>query len=86
MSDIVKRWKPKRADVEREDGRGIPSWAHHLGVGGFAEQGWAAYDQRQNGKKVASGEWGDEIFLMQDGSIACTRYPDGRDAWLERRQ
>ncbi len=48
---------------------GLPKWAKHLVIGGYAEQGWAAFDQRRNGKRVAGGRWGDSIILCRDGSI-----------------
>jgi hypothetical protein len=74
---IAKRWKPNRAECEREDARSFPEWGRHLAIGGYREQGWVAFDQNKRGAVVATGAWGDEIFLMSDGSIACTKYPDG---------
>lgn len=43
------------------DNIGLPRWAKHLVIGGFGDQGWNAYDQRQGGKLVATGEWGDYL-------------------------
>lgn len=80
---ISKRWAVLRKEGD-PFGKKLPSWAKHLAIGGYLDQGWAAFDQEQGGKMVAGGEWGEELLLMRDGSIACTAYPDGRDAYLAR--
>jgi hypothetical protein len=54
------------------DDLGLPRWAKHLLIGGFGDQGWNAYDQRQGGKMVATGEWGD--YLDRD-EITQTEAP-----------
>jgi hypothetical protein len=61
------------------DNIGLPNWAKHVVIGGFCEQGWAAYDQRQRGKKVASGEWGEALFRLRGGRITSRthRYYSG---------
>jgi hypothetical protein len=61
------------------DDIGLPKWAKRIVIGGFAEQGWAAYDRRRGGKKVASGEWGDALLRLRGGRITSRthRYYSG---------
>lgn len=56
------------------DNLNLPLWARDLLIGGFAEQGWSAYDQSQHGKQVATGAWGDSLILLPSGEITCTEY------------
>jgi hypothetical protein len=56
------------------DNLGLPRWARSLVIGSFAEQGWAAYDQKQGGKKVASGKWGDSLYRLRGGRITSREH------------
>lgn len=58
-------------------GARIPKWARQLAFGGYREKGWSAFDQTKAGHLVATGNWGDELWLRSDGVFCCTRYPQG---------
>lgn len=53
---------------------GLPTWAKHILIGGFREQVWGAYDQRQQGKMVASGGWGDSLLRLRHGRVTSKRH------------
>ena len=56
----------------------VPAWVQQrqLMIGGFLEQGWAAYDQTDAGRMVATGQWGDELIERADGTLeALARQP-----------
>lgn len=79
---IRKRWTIKREALEKADcsasfARIVPKWAHRLCFGLYRELGWNA---NLEGKKVAAGKWGDELFLLSNGRIGCTEYPNGWSA------
>lgn len=46
----------------------LPDWLKDYAFGGFREQGWNAYDQRNGGRVAASGQWGDAV-TVDNGSI-----------------
>ena len=74
---IKRRWQINRAEHERDPyGKTIPKWAHGLAICGYREQGWTAVAQ-PGGNTVATGDWGDELWLLDDGRFACPQYPDG---------
>lgn len=71
---MFNRYTPKhdgKFRFKHEDGRDFPLWMRNVALGGFREQGWAAY-QQPGGKKIATGAWGDSLILKRDGSIAST--------------
>lgn len=84
MLKVEQRWTPGRSEIERERATSFPAWARHLAIGGYREQGWTAFDGNRAGAVVATGEWGHELFLMSDGSIACTEYPEGYAAAIRQ--
>lgn len=69
-SGVISRHVLRRDEVENDPwAKRFPHWMHHIMIGGFREQGWAAYDQNQNGKHIASGEWGEDLLLLSTGEI-----------------
>lgn len=73
------RWTLRRQAIEGDPfGKTIPPWASHLAIGGFREQGWTAYDQSNGGKTVATGKWGEQLWIGPRGLVCCTEYPDGQ--------
>jgi hypothetical protein len=72
---LLKGEYPSRGDMFQinrfrdGDDIGLPSWARHIVIGGFCEQGWNAYDQRAGGRVIATGDWGDYLTLLPDGRI-----------------
>ena len=76
---IANRWKIGRPKGARADRLKVPKWVQQrqLLIGGYAEQGWSAFDQTDYGTMVATGEWGDELAELEDGNIICTQYPLG---------
>ena len=65
----VKSWKITRREHEADPfAKKAPAWARDLMICGYAAYGWRACEQ-PSGKTVASGDWGDSLVLLPDGSF-----------------
>jgi hypothetical protein len=66
-ADISGRYTPRHDKHFRfvdEFGRDFPSWMENVCLGGFGEQGWAAYAQ-PGGGRIATGAWGKSLTREQ---------------------